>query len=881
MAQLTPLLLILTLVAVSPTVSRPAQTAPVRDQPQAEIGIERIEAGRILLEDGVAGLQATLAAAGAPPIPFDQETQVRSVYEAHLRVLNDMLEANGGNRDGIEGEILVLGDQLLLAAIKFLNPAQRAAWTGSLSASDIAELNSDLPEDEAELREYLNDLRSPASGTTANPRNDDLVIDGFGGGRLPNRDEIQEIRINENAFTAQTIGQSRGQTEIITRGGTGRYNGDVTFDFADESLDARNAFADSRPPYQRRNFNGNISGPVLRDRLTLTFSFQNENSENGENLLAFTPTGLVNTAVTQPTNTQSYTARATAQLSLNHLLHSSLTWGTFQRENNNVGGFGLPEQSHTSDRDDFNFQVRETAIISRSFNNEARFRYIRVTSRNVPILDAPHVDVTGAFRSGGSPNNQESTRTDFEFGNLTMYTGNRWSLRFGFDGVYVEEVSDFRNNFNGTFTFDTLGDYLAGIPSQYEVTLGTPKIGVSQWETGTYLQSDWRARNNLTLSFGVRYQNQTNLDDNNNIDPPFGFAYSLGPATVVRGGSGLFHNEFFVNQTAAAKRLNGEFLRTFIIKNPSYPNPAEGGELDDQTPSIRRIFEDLAAPYNWISETSIEHSFSTGLVLTGSYRYVRGGSLHRARNINAPYDATKSTRRSCQPGQDALTCVIPDPTLGVVSQLESTGTSRNHNILLGGRQRLSFLNINGNYNFNSVYADTYGFGWSLPADNYDLDSEWGRSGARHRISSSFNIRLPWNINADTRLDWESGRPYTLRTGRDDNQDGSNNDRPSGVPRNSLTGPSFFEVGMNLSKSIQLRSDQIAVGEAGPATGPVVGGGYYGQRTGLRMTLTAQIENLLNKVNYNSFNGIQTSSFFGLPTSARDGRRISLSARFNF
>ena len=87
--------------------------------------------------------------------------------------------------------------------------------------------------------------------------------------------------------------------------------------------------------------------------------------------------------------------------------------------------------------------------------------------------------------------------------------------------------------------------------------------------------------------------------------------------------------------------------------------------------------------------------------------------------------------------------------------------------------------------------------------------------------------------------------------------------------------------MNLSKSVQLRSDQLAIGEAGASTGPVVGGGYYGQRTGLRMTLTAEIENLLNKVNYNSFNGIQTSSFFGLPTSARDGRRISLSARFNF
>ena len=155
---------------------------------------------------------------------------------------------------------------MLLAAVKFLNPAQRTALTGSLTAADFADLNSDLPEDEDELREYLSDLRSPASGGGGGDfggggggfdrggrggGGGGLTIDGFNGGRMPNRDEIQEIRINENSFTAENSNQSRGQTEIITRGGTGRFNGDATFNFSDEALDARNAFAESRPFYQR------------------------------------------------------------------------------------------------------------------------------------------------------------------------------------------------------------------------------------------------------------------------------------------------------------------------------------------------------------------------------------------------------------------------------------------------------------------------------------------------------------------------------------------------------------------------------------------------------------------------------------------------------
>ena len=201
---------------------------------------------------------------------------------------------------------------------------------------------------------------------------------------------------------------------------------------------------------------------------------------------------------------------------------------------------------------------------------------------------------------------------------------------------------------------------------------------------------------------------------------------------------------------------------------------------------------------------------------------------------------------------------------------------------MGFRQRFSFLNLNGNYNFNSNYDDTAGGRFSLPADNFDLDSEWGRSGARHGFNTSANLRLAWNVNANTSFNWSSGDPYTHRTGTDDNRDTSTNDRPSGVPRNSLTGPSFFEVGLNLSKAVQLRSDRVEVGENGGGTrGPVGSGGYYGQRRGLRMTLSARVTNLLNNVNFQSFSGVETSPFFGLATRARNPRQITLTARFDF
>jgi len=288
--------------------------------PEQQSALRHAEAGTLLLNEGVDGLREVLAAAGVPSLTFNQETQVRMVHEDHVRVV---AERRGRDQAGpmAASEVREIEEQLLLASLRFLNPAQRTALTGSLVAATFGDLNSDLPEDEAELIEYLGDLRSPAategesstsssnsssSGTsssstsgssTASGGASGLIINGFSGGRMPNRDEIQEIRINENSFTSEQSNQSRGRTEIITRGGVGRFNGDVTFIFADQHLDARNAFASSRPPYQERNLTANISGPVIRDRLTVTFSLRRDTSEQGDTLTAITPAGLINDAV--------------------------------------------------------------------------------------------------------------------------------------------------------------------------------------------------------------------------------------------------------------------------------------------------------------------------------------------------------------------------------------------------------------------------------------------------------------------------------------------------------------------------------------------------------------------------------------------------------
>ena len=98
-----------------------------------------------------------------------------------------------------------------------------------------------LPDDPDDLAAALQALAGPSAG----PNGGQIFVDGFTGGRLPPRASIREIRINSNPFSAEYDRLGFGRIEILTRPGTDRYRGQVSFNFNDDALNSRNPFADS------------------------------------------------------------------------------------------------------------------------------------------------------------------------------------------------------------------------------------------------------------------------------------------------------------------------------------------------------------------------------------------------------------------------------------------------------------------------------------------------------------------------------------------------------------------------------------------------------------------------------------------------------------
>ena len=291
-----------------------------------------------------------------------------------------------------------------------------------------------LPDDEAELTAYLQQIAGSRGGAGGQGT---FVIDGFDNGRLPPKDQIQEIRINNNPFSSEFSGPGFGRLEIITKAGTGDYHGNMNFMFRDESLNARNPFAATKPAYQQRNLNSNFSGPIIRNKLSLNMNVRNSINENSDTIRAnlLLPNGDIqqlSVPVVMPNVNRNLNARSQWAVTQNNTMNINLEYGRGDNKNQGVGGFNLQERASVRTQRNMELQIRETAILTKSMVHEFRFEYRRDRSQQTPKTNGVAINVLDSFFAGGGQNRSLSTNRNLEFGDLLMYSGAKWTLKTRF-----------------------------------------------------------------------------------------------------------------------------------------------------------------------------------------------------------------------------------------------------------------------------------------------------------------------------------------------------------------------------------------------------------------------------------------------------------------
>jgi hypothetical protein len=801
--------------------------------------------------------------------------QVQATAESFRAITTPITVRRGENRTTLRLAVATIQQTVV---VQDQSAAERRdnGFTQTLSQEEI----DSLPDDPDEMADELARMAGPGA---------QIFVDGFRGGRLPPKDQIQQIRFHTNSFSAEYHEAGMVRVEVITKPGMGGWRGNTNFGFRDESLNATNAFADEKGPEQMRRYMLNFSGPIVKGRTGLSLSVDGNSAYDSRTIVAQSPTaGTVNGLAVSPTDAVNFTARMEHLMGGSAQLRAEYSRRQNERSNLGVGDFDLPERAYATDMNTDTFRLRSTNVIGKKVFSELRFEFNNQTNLTVPGSVQPTIRVNDAFTGGGAGQSGERRAREIELAqNFDFTIGRKHSMRAGvlFETGWWNSTQ--RSNGNGTYTFANTDAYNAGRPTNFVIRTGDPLVDYSQVKAGWFLQDDFRPSRTLQISLGLRQEIQTQVASKWNLAPRAAVTWNASKTTTVRGGYGIFYEWYEANLYEQTIRVDGERQVDVIVQNPSFP--VTDGDGTRLPASIIRSAS-LDQPIIHQASVGFERPLLAWADLRADYMWTRGFSTLRSINVNAPYRGER-----------------PDPSTGNISEIQSSGRRAADRATVALNMRYMPRRILGMvmYQFGSArnYADN---ATALPADSNRPDLDWGPSAqdVRHRIFFNFNSPLGRGVRLGFNLQGSSALPYNITTGRDLNGDTVFNDREPGVDRNSARGAAQWTANLRLNKSIGLGGARTggpgfpggmpmppggAAAQRGPGGGGPGGGGgdgpqmivMEGGNQKYRLDLYANIQNAFNHVNYNAFVGNQLSSFFGQATSAGPARRIEIGASFGF
>ena len=826
-----------------------------------------------------------------------------------------------------------------------------------------------LPDDPDEL---LTDLQALA-GPSAGPNGGQLYIDGFTAGQLPPKESIREIRINQNPFSAEYDKLGYGRIEVFTKPGTDKFHGQLQVNGNDSAFNSPNPFGGANQPgYDSTQFSGSVGGPINK-KSSFFFDFQrrNINDLSAVNAITLDPSTLTEVpvveAVPYPRHRTNLTPRIDYQLSKNNTLTVRYQYYRNTEDNDGIGQFTLPSQAYNSDSTEHTLQISDTQVIGAKIVNELRFQYLRELDNQIAQSTQPTLNVLGSFDGGG--NNQQDIldhQDHYELQNYTSIIHGNHTVKFGARLRGIRDANSQTSGFNGEFTFSSLlpdaqeagcvptpgqapcpisyataiqnmGNTTTPIATQLTFTKGSPPLVVGNFDAGLYYQDDWKVRSNITLSYGLRFESQTGIQDHADWAPRFGFAWGVGgksapPKIVLRGGFGIFYDRFLEEQILEAERLNGITQEQFVIDNPQCPSLTDfsscTGAVVPATPTTYQISPRLHAPYTTQTAISVERQLTKVSTLNVTYLNSRGFDQLLTINADAPFPGTP-----CSP-----TCGIPASNL---YRYVSEADFRQNQLIANTNWRIgSKVQFFGYYVLNYANSDTSGVS-SFPSNSYNISADYGRASfdMRNRFFLAGSFALPYNFRLSPFMVLSSGSPFNITTRNDLNNDSIFNDRPGLVstatcpssvtltptsniyctplgtfnaaptageklvPINYVIGPSHEVVNLRLTRTFgfgpKASGPTGTQGHGGPGGGghghgPLFGGGPMGIPSGsdrrYNLSLGVSARNVFNKVNFGNPSGILGSRFFdtsnglasnGPFSNGAANRRIDLIATFSF
>jgi hypothetical protein len=507
--------------------------------------------------------------------------------------------------------------------------------------------------------------------------------------------------------------------------------------------------------------------------------------------------------------------------------------------------------------------IQAVTTMGSSRLNELRYQYaMRHQFRTIGTgADGAGVTVSGIAQFGGPrQGNSDNNSVGYDMtqkinqliDNYTWVRGTH-AIKTGLDAQWIGDERVQGETF--TYTFATIDAYNAAKSganpytyNNFQQTFGQMGIDYNSRFYGFFVQDDWQISPRIKLLYGLRYdlydvpemraysQNIYNgtefVIDKNNWGPRAGMSWALDDSgtTVLRASVGKMFEPPLIDFYDNAILNNGDPIRYNVSISgatagaPAFPTSLANLPASFVLPrqSINAVDPAFRTQESWLSNIQVERALGEHYSISAGYVNATGSKLPVLIDVNL-----KPTGATLADGRPIYSTAINadtrvNPTFDHVNVFQSIGeadynaftATLTKRMQKGFQAQATYTLARGTD--TAPLGSTYiiGSGDDRPSDPTNLDRDKGVTpfNQTHTLAISsvyqpqftgegIGAYLANHNQLGVIIQANSGLPFNIRSNRDLNLDGVQNDRPLNIERNSGSLGTVFNVDLRYSRFI--------------------------------------------------------------------------------